>query len=324
MILQAKTKPQAATIIIEQSRMLDLLILGGGPAGLTAAIYALRAGLKTALVERMVLGGLALTTYQIDNFPGFPEGVSGADLGKRLEDQARKFGLKTVWGSANQIIRKDKYWEVEVDGKPIAARSIIIATGTEAAKLGVPGEENLRGKGVSYCAICDGAFYKDKNIIVVGGGNAAVEEALFLTRFGRQVTIVHRRDSLRADQVLAAKALAEPKIYFLWHSTVEEINGQNKVESVTIKDLASHKKLKVPADGVFIYIGSKPNTEIVKELVKLDAQGYVITDPDLKTSVDGIFAAGDVRGKVLRQVVTAAADGAIAADSARRFLEVDK
>lgn len=325
MSAQTVAKPQAAALIIEKNDIYDLLILGGGPGGLTAAIYALRAGLNTGLVERMVLGGTALATYQIGNFPGFPEGISGAELGRRLEEQAVKFGLTTIWGSTSRVRKNRSLWEVEVDGKLVLARSLVVSTGTEAAKLNVPGEAELRGKGVSYCATCDGPFYKDKNIIVIGGGNAAVEEALFLTRFGRQVSLVHRRDRLRADQILVSRAKAEPKIYFFWNSVVEEINGREKVEGVTIKDLSNKKTLKVPADGVFIYIGSRPNSSLVKELVKLDEHGYIITDETMATAAPGLFAVGDVRAKTLRQVVTAAADGAIAADSARKYLEeIDK
>ena len=221
------------------------------------------------------------------------------------------------------ITSKKNHYEVQVDGKQYTSKALIIATGTEAAKLGVPGEDEFRGRGVSYCATCDGPFYKDKNIMVVGGGNAAIEEALFLTRYAKKISIVHRRDELRADKILAERAIANPKIYFFWHALVEKINGQQKVEEVVLKDRQSKKNSNVPIDGIFVYIGSKPNSEIVKEVVKRDKNGFIKTDENMQTSVPGIFAAGDVRVKSLRQVVTAAADGAIAAESARKFIEAE-
>jgi thioredoxin reductase (NADPH) len=269
----------------------------------------------------MVLGGLASTTSQIDNFPGFPDGLTGLELCRRLEEQAKKFGLKTVWGNVSKLLRLKTGWAVEVDGQLLAARAVILATGTESAKLGIPGEDQFRGKGVSYCATCDGPFYKDKNVLVVGGGNSAIEEALFLTRYAAKISIVHRRDVLRADQLVAALAMSNPQIYFFWHTQLEEISGQDKVTEATLLDLANNKRLKVPVDGIFIYIGSKPNSAIAKDFVKLDPNGYIITDQEMKTASPGLLAAGDVRAKTLRQVVTAAADGALAADSARKYLE---
>jgi thioredoxin reductase (NADPH) len=303
-----------------EKRAFDLIIIGGGPAGLSAAIYALRARLSVLLVEKMVLGGLASTTFQIENYPGFPESISGLILCRRMEEQAARLGLEVLWGNAARIARENKQFAVEVDGQRLTARALILATGTEIAKLGVPGEEQLRGKGVSYCATCDGPFYKDKNIIVVGGGNAAVEEALFLTRYASKVSIVHRRDELRADRILAERAKSHERIYFFWHTVVERINGDQTVSEVVLKDLLSKKALKVPADGIFIYIGSQPNSGLVKDLAKLNRQGFVITDEKLRTSVPGLFAAGDIRAKPLRQIVTAAADGAVAADSVRAYL----
>ncbi|MDI6730970.1 MAG: thioredoxin-disulfide reductase [Candidatus Margulisbacteria bacterium] len=318
-LVEAKPKPQAAAQ--KKREAIDLLIIGGGPAGLTAAIYALRAGLKTILVEKMVLGGIASTAYHIENFPGFPEGISGLELARRLSEQAGNLGLQVVWGSAAQIKKKNKHFETDVDGKSLQSKVIIIATGTESKKLDIPGEEKLRGRGVSYCATCDGPFYKDKNIIVVGGGNAAIEEALYLTRYAKKISIVHRRNDLRADKVLADRASANPKIYFFWHSAVEEIKGKEKVEGILLKDLQSEKSLTVPADGVFIYVGSRPNSAVVKGLIDMDDNGYIKTDQQLCTSAAGIFSAGDVRQKSLRQMVTAAADGAVAAESARKFIE---
>ena len=316
---QAKASPEM--IIVEKTPRLDLIIVGGGPAGLTAALYALRSNLKMLLLEKMVLGGTAATTFQIENYPGFPGGVSGLELSQRFQEQVKKLGLEVIWGNAISLENCQTYFEILVDEKFLNARAVIIATGTEAAKLGVKGEDALRGKGVSYCATCDGPFYKGKNVIVVGGGNSAIEEALFLTRFAQKVSIIHRRDELRADKILSEEAKHNPKIYFFWNSVVEEIVGEKKVEEVILNDLHNNKRLKIPADGIFIYVGGKPNSEIVRNLVKIDKNGYIISDAEMKTSVPGVFAAGDIRVKTLRQVVTAAADGAIAADSARKYLE---
>jgi thioredoxin reductase (NADPH) len=321
MILQTKPQPHLEAIITEEPLIYDLVIIGGGPAGLAAAIYALRSRLRTLLVEKMILGGLASTTFQIENYPGFPENISGSDLVQRMTEQVKKLGLEVMWGNASQIISQHKLFEVTVEGKKITARSLIIATGTEAEKLGVAGEEEFRGRGVSYCATCDGPFYQNKNVIVVGGGNSAVEEAIYLTRFASKVSIVHRRDQLRADKILAEQAKTHPKIYFFWHSTVDEILGEKSVKEIVLKDLSSNKKLRIMADGVFIYVGSKPNTEAFKGMINLNEKGFVITDENMKTSAPGIFAAGDVRVKTLRQIVTAAADGAIAAEAARIYLE---
>lgn len=315
-----QTKPQQA-IIIEEQKHYDLIIIGGGPAGMSAALYALRARLNVLLIEKMIMGGLASTSYQIDNYPGFPDGISGQELAQRMENQVKKLFPKIIWGRAVQVKNGKHFREVTVDGQTHLAKAVIVATGSEPAKLGVPGEETFTGRGVSYCAVCDGAFYQDKNIVVVGGGNAAVEEALFLTRYASKVSIIHRRDELRADRIVAEKAQSHPKIYFYWHSTVEEIVGDKIVTGVVVKDLANNKKSTVPTSGVFIYIGYHPNIETVKGVVKLDERGFIITDENMKTSAPGIFAAGDIRAKSLRQVVTAAADGAIAANSAREFIE---
>ncbi len=321
MIIQLKPKPKTKAVGKERRSDLELIIIGGGPAGLSAALYAIRSRLKVLLIEKMILGGMASTTFFIENYPGFPEGISGMELSNRMQDQVRRLGLDIMWGNCISVNNKKNLREVQVDGKSLTAKAVIIATGSEAAKLGIPGEDEFRGRGVSYCATCDGPFYKDKSVLVVGGGNSAIEEALFLTRYAQKISVVHRRDELRADKILAERALSDPKIYFFWHSMLEEIGGKGKVEQVTLKDLPSGKKLKVPIDGVFIYVGSKPNSEPVQDTVKLDRQEFIITDENMKTSAAGIYAAGDVRAKSLRQIVTAAADGAIAAESARKFIE---
>jgi thioredoxin reductase (NADPH) len=323
MTLQVKPKPKAEAMIAKKGPLLDLIIIGGGPAGLSAALYAVRTRLKTLLIEKMILGGMASTTFFIENYPGFPEGISGMELSNRMQDQVRRLGLDILWGNSISVKNKKNHREVQVDGKLLTAKAVIIATGTEAARLGVPGENEFRGRGISYCATCDGPFYKEKTVMVVGGGDSAVEEALFLTRYAKKISIVHRRDELRADKILAERALSNPKIYFYWHSAVEKITGKEKVEEAILKDLLTGKKLKIPVDGIFIYVGVKPNSEIVKDTLKLDSKGFILTDENMKTSATGIFAAGDVRIKSLRQIVTAVADGAIAAESARKYIEGD-
>jgi len=323
MSLQLQIKPKPHKLLDKKKAMFDLIIIGGGPAGLTAALYASRARLNVLLIEKMILGGMASTTFQIENYPGFPDGISGMELSNLLQDQVRRLGLEIVWGNVTVLTHDPSLYQVTVDGKLLNSKAVILATGTTAAKLNVPGEDELRGKGVSYCATCDGPFYKDKNIIVVGGGNAAIEEALFLTRYAKKISLVHRRDELRADKILAEKAKADPKIYFFWHSVVEKISGEHKVEEVILRDLRNNNSLRVAVDGLFIYIGTKPNSELVKGLIKTDKFGYIKTAENMATNLPGLFAAGDVRLKGLRQIITAAADGAIAAEAARTYIETN-
>ena len=321
MSLKTLVRPKAQKKLLPKGPHLDLIIVGGGPAGLSAAIYALRAGLNIVLIEKMILGGMAGATFMIDNYPGFPEGVSGQELANRLQEQVKRLGLEIVWSSALAIKKEQETFEVALDNKILTSKAIIIASGTESAKMGIPGEDEFRGKGVSYCATCDGPFYKDKNIIVVGGGNSAIEEALFLTRYASKISVVHRRDELRADKILAEKAKAHPKIYFFWRTVIEAIKGEQKVSEVILKDLKTNRNINVPIEGIFIYIGSQPNSSLVKDLVKLDKSGYIMTDNEMRTSTKGLFAAGDIRVKSLRQIVTACADGATAAEAARKFIE---
>lgn len=320
--MKLSTKPKIQTIITKMISGYDLIIIGGGPAGLTSAIYAGRYGLKTLLIEKAILGGLASTTYRIENYPGFPEGISGMDLSNKLEEQARLYGVKTIYGNATKIENHNKHKMVFVDeNKKFKTKAIILAMGTEAQKLNVAGEDKLRGRGVSYCATCDGPFYKDKDILVVGGGNSAVEEALFLTRYAKKVSIVHRRDKLRADLAVAKKALTHPKIFMLWNSIVEEIKGKERVEEVVIKNTTTDKSSTISANGVFVYVGSTPQTDFIKGTVDLDENGFIPTSGKFTTSAPGIFVAGDVRRKTLRQIITAAGDGASAADEARKYIE---
>lgn len=317
--LEAKPKPQ--TIVKSGKRPFSLIIIGGGPAGLTAGIYAERAKLETILIEKVIAGGMITSTEMVENYPGFPEGISGMDLGKRFEEQARKFGLDIIYDKVTGIEIKGDIKEVFTEEHTYSSRALIIATGSEPKKLGLPGEDRFTGKGVSYCATCDGPFYRDKNVAVIGGGNAALEEAVFLTKFAKLVTIIHRRDELRAERALQETASKNPKIFIRMHTIVEEIVGDQKINSIKLMDTVTGKKSSIPVEGVFIYVGFNPNTGLVKDIVKLDENGYIITDDRLAASVPGIFAAGDVRKKHLRQVVTSTADGALAAHSAQEYLE---
>lgn len=318
---ELKILPQLKAIIEEKETSFDTIIIGGGPAGLTAGIYTSRAGIKTLLIEKALLGGTISTCPVIENYPGFPGGINGADLGSRMEDQARKFGTEVVWGDCTGIEKKGKLFKVNLSDKSFLARSVIIATGTEPKKLNIPGEDEFRGRGVSYCGICDGAFYKDKNIIVVGGGNSAITEALFLTRFASRLAVIHRRDRLRADKILADRAQMDPKIFFIWNSVVERITGSNAVEEIEVRNVVENKKNIMKTDGVFIYIGENPSASFLKGVVNLSDDGFIVVDNSMKTSQDGIFAAGDACKKNLRQIATAVGDGAIAAVAVQKYLE---
>lgn len=299
----------------------DVTIIGGGPAGLAAGIYASRAALKTVLLEKGMPGGLAASTEMIENYPGFAGGIGGPELMMQMDAQARGFGLEIQSANAESIIESDGYFMVTTDDGAIRTKTIILATGAQSRKLGIPGEAQFHGRGVSYCATCDGAFFKDREVAVVGGGDAAVEEALYLTKFASRVHIIHRRDELRATKILQQRAKANERIVFHWSSTVEEISGEQTVKEIILKDVVTGQTKTLPVNGVFAYIGTRPVSEMVSGLIQLDQKGYIITDDEMRTSKPGIFAAGDIRQKLLRQVVTAVADGAIAAVAAEKYLE---
>ena len=307
---------------INSGGIYDVIIIGGGPAGLTAGLYASRARLKALLLEGMIVGGQMVTTDIVENYPGFPQGISGAELTAIMEEQAKRFGLTMETGEVTglEVARHQKI--VKTTEREYRAEAIIICTGTEYRKLGIPGEAEFTGRGVSYCATCDGAFFKDSKIIVVGGGDSALTEAIFLTKFAKEITIIHRRDALRATKIYQERAFANPKINFLWNSVVEEIRGNQIVESVLVKNVISGEVREVSTEGVFMFIGIEPKTAFLKGVVELDESGYILVDENnLQTSVDGIFAAGDARKKLLRQVATAVGDGATAAFAAEKFLE---
>ena len=299
----------------------DVVIIGGGPAGLTAGLYASRARLKALLLEAMIAGGQMVTTDVIENYPGFSK-ITGAELSNLMDEQAKGFGLTVETGEVIGIEVAGGQKLVKMAEKEYRAETIIICTGTEYRKLGIPGETEFTGRGVSYCATCDGAFFKDSKIVVVGGGDSAVGEALFLTRFAKEITIIHRRDALRATKIYQERAFASPKINFLWNSVVEEIQGNQTVERVRVRNVTSDEVREVPTEGVFMFIGITPKTRFLKGVVELDENGYILVDEEnLQTSMEGIFAAGDARKKLLRQVATAVGDGATAAFAVEKYLE---
>lgn len=299
----------------------DLVIAGGGPAGLTAGLYAARARIRTLLVEQMAIGGQAASTYMIENYPGFPRGISGPDLVQAMEEQARKFGLEILYGGINRLQAQGQLWEVCLEDRKLITKTFIAATGVQPLKLGIPGEEELKGRGVSYCATCDGPFFRDQEIAVVGGGDSAVDEALYLTRFAKKVYLIHRRNTLRAEKILQERALQNEAIEILWDTVVLRVKGNSAVEGLEVKDLKTQMARPLSVKGVFFYVGLRPLTDFLRWVVELDDQGYVITGAEMATSAPGIFAAGDVRQKALRQLTTAVGDGAIAAYSALRYLE---
>ncbi len=300
-----------------------VLILGAGPAGLTAALYAARAELAPVVLTGPQIGGQAALTYIIENYPGFPEGVGGAELGERFQQQAERFGARFELESAQQVDLSRRPFRVLADAHTYLADTLIIATGANPNHLHVPGESELTGRGVSYCATCDGWFFKDRRVIVVGGGDSALEEGLFLTRFASEVTIIHRRDTLRAGPLLQKRAFENPKIRFLWSTIVTEIVGREKVEAVRIRHLQDGEESLYPTDGVFIFIGYTPNTQLFVGQLEME-DGYIRVDARMRTSVPGVYAAGEVADRHYRQVITSAGMGAAAAMEAARFLAEEK
>lgn len=300
--------------------MLDVIIIGGGVAGLTAGLYANRAGLSTLLFEKMFVGGQASTTYLIENYPGFEEPISGPDLSMKMESHARKFGLEIQYDEVTKIEMEGQVKTVHTENRVYESRTLIIATGAEPKTLGLAKEDEFRGRGVSYCATCDGLFYKDKDVVVVGGGDTAVEDAEFLAQYVNKVYLVHRRDSFRANKTSSDRVMANDKIKVIWDTVVEEILGDENVTGVGIRNLKTGEKSQIKADGMFVAIGIVPNNDLVKGPLKQTEAGFVLTDENMKTDIAGVFAAGDIRQKPLWQLVTAVSDGAIAAVSAQRYI----
>ena len=300
--------------------MYDVIIIGSGSAGYTAAIYSCRAGRKTLLIAGSIPGGQLMLTSDVENFPGFPESIVGPELMEHMRKQAERFGPEIVYDDASDVDFKSRPLSVTVDKKTYEGKTVIISTGANAKWLGIPSETKFRGHGVSSCATCDGYFFKEKNVVVVGGGDTAMEEATFLANITKKVTVVHRRDKLRASQIMQERSLKNPKISFVWDSVVKEILGDNNVTGVTSKNLKTGKEQLLKTDGVFVAIGYEPNTSIFKGQVDLDPKGYIITHKETETNVPGVFAAGDVRDFRYRQAITAAADGCKAAMDADMFI----
>jgi len=304
-----------------KNSLYDIIIIGGGPAGLTAGLYASRARLNTLLLEKIALGGQVNKSERIENYPGFENSISGYQLIQNLEKQAKGFGLQVETGTVTEISTVNNHTKiVKVKDRELPCKAIIISTGSEPNKLGVEGEENLLGRGVSYCATCDGAFFRDKDVATVGGGDAAVEEALFLSKLVKKVYLIHRRDQLRAIKILQERALANENISIIWDTVVEKIEGKQGVESLALKNVKENSTSSLKVDGVFIYVGLKPNTQWLKNILPLTEQGFIQTSSNMETSLPGVFAAGDVRNKLLRQIATAVGDGSTAAFAAEKYI----
>ena len=302
--------------------MLDLIIIGGGPAGLNAALYAARAGLSALLFEKTFAGGQMVTTTQLDNYIGFPDGVGAVDLAMNMEEQAKKAGAEILYEEILSLHLSEKIKKITTAKQEYEAKAVILCMGATPRMLGADGEERLRGQGVSYCATCDGAFFKNKTVAVVGGGDTALEDALFLSRYCEKIYLIHRRDAFRGAKILADRVHEADNIELVLDSVVDKINGENTVESLTVRNVKTDETHLLNVSGVFIAVGTKPNTELLGDQIRL-ADGYIDAGEDTKTSCPGVFAAGDVRSKPLRQVITAAADGATAVYSATKYIDTE-
>lgn len=303
-----------------EEKIHDVVIIGAGPAGMTAAVYASRANLDTVMLERGVPGGQMANTEDVENYPGF-DFITGPELSTKMFEHAQKFGAQYKYGDLKSVEDHGEYKTLITSSEEIKTKTVIIATGAEYKKIGVPGEDTLAGRGVSYCAVCDGAFFKERELVVIGGGDSAVEESVYLTKFASKVTIVHRRNELRAQKILQDRAFKNEKIEFIWDTELQTINGDDKVKSVTLLDKNTGNTYDYDADGVFVYIGMKPLTQPFENLGILNELNYIETNSEMETSVPGIFAAGDVIDKTLRQIVTATGDGSIAAENAQKYIE---
>jgi len=299
----------------------ELVIIGGGPAGLTAGLYAARAGLNVVLIEKVVPGGQVIVSDWIENYPGFPEGLSGPDLVQKMTEQVKQFDLNIESNEVVSVDLSEPVKKITLNDRTITTHTIIIATGASPKKLGVPGEDTFYGKGISSCATCDGPFFKDCIVAAVGGGDTAVQESLFLTKFAKKVYLIHRRDKLRAAAILQKRALANEKIETIWDSALTYISGLTNVENITVQNVKTGDKTQLSVDGCFIWVGTIPNTKFLADSVKLDEHGFIIAGLNMETSVSGVFSAGDVRNTPLRQIATAVGDGAIAAISAENYIE---
>ena len=298
----------------------DMIIIGGGPAGYTAALYASRAGLDTLVIEKIAPGGQMGLTDIIDNYPGFDEGIDGFTLGMKMQSGAERFGAKTVYANVTGVSLTDKIKTVNTDSGDFSAKTVVIATGANPRELGIEGEDKLVGRGLHYCAHCDGRFYKGKNVLVVGGGNSAVSDALYLSNLAERVTVVHRRDTLRATKIYHEPLMKAPNVEFIWNSSVVDYIVDGKITGAKIKNLISGEITERAFDGIFVSIGRKPATEVFEGQLELDKNGYIVADETTRTNIPGVYAVGDVRTKILRQVITAASDGAVAAHFAEEYI----
>lgn len=301
-------------------KMYDVIIAGAGPAGMSAAVYASRANLSTLMLERGVPGGQMMNTEEIENYPGYDH-ILGPDLSTKMFEHAQKFGAEYKFGEITDVEDYGDYKLIKTSNGEYKGKAFIIATGSSPRKLGVPGEDQFTGRGVSWCAVCDGAFFRNKEVVVVGGGDSAVEEAQFLTRFATKVTVIHRRDQFRAQKIIQDRLFANPKISVIWDSVVKEIRGENKVTGVVIENLKTNEVSELAAEGVFIYVGADPLSMPFSKLGITNESGYIPTDELMRTKVEGVYAAGDIREKTLRQIITAANDGSQAAITAQHFIE---
>lgn len=304
-----------------EGKVEKVIILGSGPAGLAAALYAARAELSPLVLTGTDFGGQASLTHMIENYPGHPDGIGGIEMGELFRKQAERFGARIEYSSATEVDFSQRPFRIKVYGGEYLAETVIIATGASPIHLNVPGEKELTGRGVSYCGTCDGWFFKEKKVVVVGGGDSAIEEGIFLTRFATSVTVIHRRDELRASAILQRRAFDNPKMSFIWDTIVTEIVGEDSVRAVKLKNVKTGEESELSTDGVFIFIGHRPNTEIFKGQLATNEAGYLIVDEKMRTNIPGVFAAGEVMDPIYRQVVTSAGMGAAAAIQATRFLE---
>lgn len=323
---QVSLRPHAFVKEKRTKRMAyKVVIIGSGPAGLTAAIYAARGNVQPLLIRGLQPGGLITTTNEVENFPGFPEGITGFELSERMEKQATRFGAQFLDGTVLRIDLAQRPFLLELDsGEKILAESLIIATGASPRKLGIPGEDRLTSRGVSYCATCDGFFFKGKKVVIIGGGNSALDEGLFLTRFVNELVIIHRRDQLRADSILQERAFSHPKISFIWDTVPLEILGTEKVTGIRLKNCKTNAETVLATDAVFPYVGNVPNTDLLQGQLPTTSNGFLITDERLRTTVPGVFVAGDVTDYIYRQAITAAAKGTMAAMEAIWFLDAQE
>jgi len=299
----------------------EAVIIGAGPAGLTAGIYLMRAGIDAVLIEKALLGGTPMNYDHVENYPGFPEGVSSKELMQKMAEQARRFGLSLKeFAEVDEVTCQGDRFIVRAGGDSMESLGVIVCTGTVSIKIGIPGEQEFVGRGISYCATCDGAFFRNLDVAVIGGGDAAIQEGLALTNIVRKVYVIHRRDQLRAQKIIQDRAFKNEKMEFLWNKIPVEIEGKDQVESILLEDTKTHERSRVKVDGVFVYVGARPNTQFLGNLVERDGAGFIVTDEELATKTAGLYIAGDARKKSLRQIATAVGDGALAAVSLEHYI----